>query len=136
MIADFFREPRKAKISVREATGADMWEIIEMRNRHNGREFVGDVEMPASLVWFVAEANHHIVAAIGTGIAPGRRLIVTDFFSDETWAGKKGLLAIIEDFRSSGCKLFLNVPLDRPALAKALQRRGAVAKSIGLEYPP
>jgi hypothetical protein len=124
---------RVQPIMVREATPNDMHVVLRMRQAAV-REFVGVVAIPIGLTWFVAVRDETIVACLATGIAPGRALLITDLYDDGTRDGKRGLVCLFADLARSRAKIYANVPLDRPGLRAALERRGAKVKGWALEY--
>lgn len=119
---------------VREATLHDTAAIRTMRAR-NEREFIGYVEQPVNVTWFVAVTDHPVACA-AVNIGPNRKVIITDLHDDGSYAGRRGLLALLRDALESRAKLFVSVPFDRPELRRVLERRGIVFKAWHGEYDP
>lgn len=119
---------------VREATVQDVPAIREMRAR-NEREFIGYVEQPVNVTWFVAVTDHPVACA-AVNIGPERKVIITDLHDDGSYAGRRGLASLLNDALESRAKLFVSVPFDRPELRRVLERRGIVFKAWHGEYHP
>lgn len=124
----------RPKLVVREATLHDVVAIREMRRSYE-REFVGTVDVPLGVTWFVAACGDRIVACLGTGIATQRRLIVTDLYAERSYAGKRGLVLLFDEMRRARAKIYVQVPFDRPELKRALERRGIAFNAWCGEYP-
>ena len=123
------------RLEVREATVRDLPAIMAMRERQE-REFIGQVEVPVNVTWFVAvRGGERVVACAGVSYATQRKVIITDFLDDGTYGGRRGLARLIRDALAAHAKLFISVPFDRPELRWALERRGIVFKAWHGEYP-
>jgi hypothetical protein len=117
---------------VREATLHDVAAIRAMRAR-NERPFIGYVEIPANVTWFVA-CNSHPVACAAVNIGPDRKVVITDLHDDGSFAGRRGLVALLGDAFGAHATLFVSVPFDRPELRTVLERRGFVFKAWHGEF--
>jgi|SRR5580704_348354 hypothetical protein len=126
------------RIEVREAVLSDGPTIMRLRGLHE-REFVGKVDVPVNVVWFVAECMGEVCACAGVCMSTAdgheRTAIVTDFYDDGTRQGKRALLGLLDDALSSNCRIYAIIPTDRPGLARALERRGLRVSGIQMESP-
>lgn len=110
--------------SLRSAIAADMPRILELR-RMQERPSVGQVPIPTA--WLVYEEDGEIHACGGGEFAiteDGRTAIVTDLLDDGTMAGKRGLVALVDDVMQADMDVYIIVPKDRPGLLRALEKRG------------
>lgn len=120
---------------IRRATPDDMPSILALRERY-AREFVGVIEVPVNVAWFVARKDGRVVACTAVSYAGERRLIVTDLYHDGTFTGKRGLARLLRDGLAAHAILYFSVPFDRPDLRDALERRGIVFNAWNGEYHP
>lgn len=114
-------------IEVRLGMPDDYEAIMALRDRQM-REEIGHVPLIPATVWMVATEGG-VIHAAGGGVlssAPGypNTAIVTDLLDDGTRAGKRCLLALIEDAISSPLELYVTIPKDREGLRAALEARG------------
>lgn len=124
MIARMFARPgMRPVVRVIENRDEEL-QCLALRGKYE-REFVGRVEIPMNVVWLAAFAGGQIVACAGFAVVPNeRKIIVTDLYHDDTRAGLRGLGAVIADVLRSDMRIYATIPLDKPALVKALERRG------------
>lgn len=120
---------------VRRATPEDMSAVLALRERYE-REYVGVIEVPVNVAWFIVTKDDNVVACMGLSYAGERRLIVTDLYDDGTYAGKRGLALLIRDGLAAHATIYFSVPFDRPDLRDALERRGIVFNAWNGEYRP
>lgn len=104
-----------------------MARILELRAMQD-RDFIGPVELGLNLLWLVAEEDGVITAAAAgcfTGAnGKAENAIVSEFYDDGSLAGKRGLLAILDDAARANVNVYAIIPKDREGLVKALARRG------------
>jgi hypothetical protein len=124
------------RIEVREAVLSDGPAIMRLRGLHE-REFVGKVDVPVNVVWFVAECMGEVCACAGVCMSTAdgheRTAIITDLYDDGTKAGKRGLISMVDDGISSNCSLYVILPLDRLRVLKLLTDRGLAVTGWQLE---
>lgn len=127
-------------LAIRMAVRQDMPEILALRDRQ-ARAFVGRVNIPTNVQWIVA-VDEHVRACAGFALATAegheRKIIATDIYDDGTRTGKRALSMLLDDARqaiANGVKIFAIVPLDRPQLARHLERRGLHVSGFCLEAP-
>ena len=97
------------------------------------RPFVGSAPPPSNVTWLCAGPVGAMRACCAFAPAGEGRIIVTDLYDDGTWVGKRGVLALIYEVLNSGILPFVVVPLDRPGLIKALEKRGMTVSGVSLE---
>ena len=117
-----------AEIVVRWATEDDLPRIRALRALQE-RANEPPVPMLANLLWLVAEEDSGIHACGGGVLAAndqgGATAIITDLLDDGTLAGKRGLLALLDDAMTArNVDLYVTIPKDREELVKALCDRG------------
>lgn len=124
---------RKLALEVREAEGLDMNAVLELRATAK-RPFVGDVPVPPGLTWWVAARGERVVACVGLGMMPGRVVLFTDLYDDGTLTGKRGIVMLLHELSIARVKIYGSVPLDRPGLRKALEKRGGRLAGWSMEF--
>lgn len=112
------------------------WELEQCfaLRRQYERDFVGRVDVPVNVLWLVATVHHVVVACAGVAVVPGeRKVIVTDLYHNGTRAGLRGMGALIHDVLASDMRIYATIPLDRPTLVRALERRGLRVTGYSME---
>ena len=97
------------------------------------RPFVGTIPVPPNVTWLCAGPAGTMHACCGFAPAGPDKIVVTDLYDDGTRVGKRSVLALIYEVLGSGVFPFVVVPLDKPALVKALVKRGMIVSGVSLE---
>lgn len=102
----------------------ELQQCLVLRNSYDNA-FGPRPDVPVSVIWWVAIIGTRVVACAGFCPVPGeRKIIATDLYHDRTRDGLRGLSALMRDFFDSDLHVCANIPLDNPALARALVSRG------------
>ena len=125
--------PDPKHIEVWLARPEELAGVLEMRTRFERPYTGGHVPVPPNVGWLCAGPLGQMRACLGFAPAGPGKIIITDLYDDDTWVGKRSLLALFADIRASGTLPFVVVPLDKPALIKALVKRGMKATGVSLE---
>lgn len=107
--------------------------VVEGLRASFERDFVGVVPVPSNLIWMCAGPGGEPHACLGFAPAGVHRIIITDLYDDGTRTGKRSLLALFQDVLASGVSPYVVVPLDKPALVRALVKRGMKVSGVSLE---